>query len=50
LWDGKVVDAHDSQDNETKGIVEFNNFVQQDRRVENMLLPLRDGIMIVRKL
>ncbi len=50
LWDGKVVDAHDSQDNETKGIVEFNNFIQQDRRVENMLLPLRDGIMIVRKL
>ncbi len=50
LWAGKVVESPDKQDKETKGIIEFNNFVQQDKRVENMLLPLRDGIMMVRKI
>lgn len=50
LWDGKVTDARNNQDKETRGIVEFNGFIQQDKRVENMVLPLRDGIMIVRKL
>jgi caffeoyl-CoA O-methyltransferase len=35
---------------DTLGIVEFNDFVQQDERVENVLLPVRDGIMMVRKL
>ena len=49
LWDGKVVDAGKKTDKETAGIIEFNEFVQNDDRVENVLLPVRDGIMIVRK-
>ena len=48
LWSGKVVDAEANHDLDTKAIVEFNDFVQQDPRVENVLLPLRDGIMMVR--
>lgn len=50
LWDGKVLNNPDQQDKETKGIDEFNKYIQQDNRVENMLLPLRDGIMMIRKL
>jgi caffeoyl-CoA O-methyltransferase len=49
LWDGRVLDAS-TTDKETRGIIEFNEFVQRDERVENMLLPLRDGIMLIRKL
>jgi len=50
LWDGKVLNPHPNSDKETNGIIEFNNFVKGDKRVENLLLPLRDGIMILRKL
>jgi caffeoyl-CoA O-methyltransferase len=49
LWDGRVLDTG-TTDKETRGIIEFNDFVRQDQRVENMLLPLRDGIMLIRKL
>ena len=50
LWDGKVLKNPNQQDKETKGIDQFNKYIQQDKRVENMLLPLRDGIMMIRKL
>lgn len=50
LWDGKVIKDTNQQDKETKGIDEFNKYIQQDKGVENMLLPLRDGIMLIRKL
>jgi len=49
LWDKKVLTKPDPRDKETLGIIEFNDFIQKDDRVENMLLPLRDGLMIVRK-
>jgi predicted O-methyltransferase YrrM len=49
LWGEKVLDT-DASDKETKGIIAFNDFVQNDPRVENLLLPFRDGIMMVRKL
>lgn len=49
LWDGKVLSPDKKMDKETTGIVEFNDFVQNDDRVENVLLPLRDGVMVVRK-
>jgi len=49
LWDGKVILPDVKLDKETKGIKQFNDFVNKDKRVENMLLPLRDGIMILRK-
>ncbi len=49
LWDGKVLDPPEKWDKETQGISEFNTFVQQDDRVENLMLPFRDGLMIIRK-
>ena len=48
FWDGKVLDK-DTSCKETLGIIEFNEFVQKDDRVENLLLPVRDGLMIVQK-
>ncbi len=47
LWSGKVVDSEGKPDLDTQAIMEFNDFVQQDERVDNVLLPLRDGIMMV---
>jgi predicted O-methyltransferase YrrM len=49
LWDGKVLEDAAAMDKDTRGIVEFNNFVRQDDRVEHLLMPFRDGIMMVRK-
>lgn len=48
LWDGKVADPNIS-DKETTGIRRFNEFVAQDVRVDVVMLPVRDGIMLVRK-
>lgn len=47
LWSGKVV--QDSKDLDTRIIDDFNKKIHQDERVENILLPLRDGLMIARK-
>lgn len=47
LWSGKVLD--EKPDKDTRAIKEFNLKVQQDKRVENILLPVRDGIMVMRK-
>lgn len=47
LWSGKVLDT--KQDKDTKAIVAFNASVHQNERVENVLLPIRDGIMLMRK-
>ena len=47
LWSGKVLS--DKPDKDTRAIVEFNAKVQADKRVENVLLPIRDGIMLMRK-
>ncbi len=49
LWEGKVLHA-DAKERDTKAIREFNEKVQNDPRVENVLLPLRDGLMMIRKL
>lgn len=49
LWSGKVVDDPKTMDPDTKAIDMFNKKVKGDKRVEATLLPLRDGIMIVRK-
>jgi len=48
LWNGKVV-SRETADKETLGIIEYNDFIQNDERVENLLLPFRDGLMIARK-
>ncbi|TAH19651.1 MAG: O-methyltransferase [Cytophagales bacterium] len=47
LWYGKVLDK---QDKDTQAIRHFNEKIQQDERVSNTLLPLRDGLMIAQKL
>jgi caffeoyl-CoA O-methyltransferase len=47
LWSGKVLQQ--KPDKDTRAIVEFNAKVQRDKRVENVLLPIRDGIMLMRK-
>jgi predicted O-methyltransferase YrrM len=50
LWDGKVLEGERSGDVETRGIIAFNKLVQEDDRVENVLLSVRDGLMLVNKL
>ena len=51
LWSGKVLDEEEkASDIDTKALHEFNTFVQADSRVENILLAIRDGLMIVRKI
>ncbi len=49
LWKGKVADTTQN-DKQTENIREFNRYVHNDTRVENVLLPIRDGLMIARKL
>lgn len=49
LWSGKVTQEILPNDNETSGIVEFNKKVNEDSRVENVLVPVRDGLMVLRK-
>ena len=48
LWSGKVLDT--APDKDTRAIQVFNQKIQADPRVENVLLPIRDGIMVARKL
>ncbi len=50
LWSGKVLEEIKSGDKDTAALVEFNDKVHNDNRVENLLLPIRDGLMILRKL
>lgn len=47
LWSGKVIQP--DPDKDTRAIMEFNRKVQEDPRVENVLLPVRDGIMMIRR-
>ncbi len=47
LWSGKVLDT--KPDKDTRAILEFNKKVQEDSRVENVLVPIRDGILLMRK-
>lgn len=50
LWDGHVIDEIvDKNDLQTKGILEFNDLVKRDSRVETVILPIRDGLTILRK-
>ncbi len=49
LWDGKVLEPVKAGDKETNGIVEFNKHILKDKRVENILLPHRDGLQIIMK-
>ena len=48
LWDGHVVDHAYDKDHQTRGIEEFNDFVAHDTRVEKVILPMRDGLTLMR--
>jgi len=50
LWSGKVVDPDAQKDSDTIKMNELNRVIQKDERVENVLLGIRDGIMMVRKI
>ena len=49
LWNGKVLDEIDPGDKQTQGIIDFNACIKSDNRVEKIILPLRDGLTIIRK-
>ncbi len=50
LWSGKILDTEKNNDRETILIDAFNKKIHDDKRVEHQLLPIRDGLMIARKL
>ena len=50
LWHGKVISPEENTDKATKAIIDFNTHVHNDKRVENVLFPIRDGLMVARKL
>jgi predicted O-methyltransferase YrrM len=49
LWDGHVVDHAYDRDHQTQGIETFNDYVAKDTRVEQVILPLRDGLTLIKK-
>ncbi len=49
LWDGHVVDHAYDHDRQTQGIELFNDYIAKDQRVEQVIIPLRDGLTIIRK-
>lgn len=50
LWSGKILMEENKMDKDTKAIHEFNEKINLDKRVTNLLLPVRDGLMLMRKL
>ena len=49
LWSGKVLDEPCPDDHQTQGIIAFNEAIKKDHRVEKVILPLRDGMTLIRK-
>lgn len=49
LWSGKVIEPTKKNDIDTEALKIFNKKIQEDSRVENVLMPIRDGLMIIRK-
>ncbi len=49
LWDGHVIDPAYDRDHQTIGIRRFNDYVAADTRVERVIIPLRDGLTVIRK-
>jgi predicted O-methyltransferase YrrM len=47
LWGGKVLDKN-TMDQQTRGIIEFNEMIINGKGIENIILPVRDGLMIIR--
>jgi len=49
LWDNKILDKN-SKDPMTRGIIEFNEMIKEQKNIEKIILPVRDGIMLIRKI
>ena len=49
LWDGKVLEPESQMDADTKAIVAFNKKISKDIRVQHVMMPVRDGLMVIRK-
>ena len=49
LWSGNILKPENEMDSETLALHHFNKKIQEDNRVENVLFPIRDGLMIIRK-
>lgn len=50
LWDGHVLEKPHPTDKQTQGIIAFNDYIAKDPRVERVIIPLRDGLTIIRKI
>ena len=50
LWSGKVLFEDAKVDEDTRALKEFNDKIQNDPKVENVILPIRDGLMVARKI
>jgi predicted O-methyltransferase YrrM len=50
LWHGKIFASDDKNNKGTKAIKLFNRYIKNDVRVQNLLLPMRDGLMLIQKL
>ena len=48
LWDGHVIDSDYDRDHQTQGIRSFNDYIKNDPRISRVILPLRDGLTIIR--
>jgi len=49
LWSGKVIETLNPEDTATKALIEYNKLLKKDKRIETVLLPIRDGLTISRK-
>ena len=49
LWSGKVIETEKKIDKDTQAIIDFNRLIDADDRVENVLFPVRDGLMVIRR-
>jgi caffeoyl-CoA O-methyltransferase len=50
LWSGKVTEPAHKADEETRALMAYNDMITRDHRVENVLVPIRDGLMVARKI
>lgn len=48
LWGGQVLEK-DANDQQARGIIEFNEMIRKEKGIENLILPIRDGLMIIRR-
>ena len=49
LWSGKILENPTEMDNDTKALYQYSQKIHADERVENLILPVRDGLMVARK-